>query len=322
METWAEESSTRLASPSYTRAYSPHDWRARSACSSPTAGHHNGNKRLLPRHGPPQLLVFETWWQQENRQHQHMLVEYDTVKQACLLRQPNKTSTLIETNYKGQPIHLDDLHVGASVSALGRSIVLRKASLPTQEWLDDQARQLLKRRRELQTELSKFARIRKRHGAELSRQMYEQISAQAWMNSGNLGGKVNLRHLKQHILELQEQLVEHRTSEAVLGTATLASAESHAEQVPGHTWPAIGEAPRCASCPPLGKLLRTSPLTPQLERHDLLHWLQTVPLAASASKAEKSPYIALTGVKQRERPSRILPQIPQLGAGESAAVGL
>ena len=49
-----------------------------------------------------------------------------------------------------------DLHVGARVDVLGRTVTLRQASLDVITWLDDQARRLILKKQQLEEKLNKF----------------------------------------------------------------------------------------------------------------------------------------------------------------------
>jgi hypothetical protein len=56
----------------------------------------------------------------------------------------------------GELLDVWDLHVGARVDVLGRTVTLRQASLDTITWLDHQARRLIRRKQQLEHSLNKF----------------------------------------------------------------------------------------------------------------------------------------------------------------------
>ncbi|EFJ50725.1 hypothetical protein VOLCADRAFT_116759 [Volvox carteri f. nagariensis] len=231
----------------------------------------------------PPKLVFETWWHEKPQHRVNMHVTYDTLTRRCLAGTYVSLDMEVVTP-SGRPVDEFDLHVGAEVRVAGRKVTLRKPlTLATQVWLDQQARAMLVAKYRIEQELDKFRPV-----VPVPAQYTEPKRAET-LDFGShqhmpAGGRINLRALYDTLLQLAEQLRQHRcrlpplpdsVSERVVAAATSAAG-------PPDWSPERREAERREAEARQRELLELSVSVDDSDwRNDLTHWLDSIPLAAS-----------------------------------------
>mmetsp|Transcript_35984 Transcript_35984/g.49961 ORF Transcript_35984/g.49961 Transcript_35984/m.49961 type:complete len:259 (+) Transcript_35984:117-893(+) len=154
----------------------------------------------------PKIFSFTTWWN-ENGKRVHMLMDYFPETKTWRVKVDVPMSVNIYTR-EGNLLEPYDLHVGARLDVLGRVVTLRKASLDAITWLDDQARSLLKKKLQLETELGKFTHV----PITTTEQVYQHESLTKLNPHYALGGTVNLRGLRDELVHLSDTLEKYRPS--------------------------------------------------------------------------------------------------------------
>ncbi|KAG2445974.1 hypothetical protein HXX76_000577 [Chlamydomonas incerta] len=239
---------------------------------------------------PPQL-VFETWWHEAGKERVHMHITYDTVKRTCTAG-TNVSIALQVTKANDQAIDEYDLHVGAELRIAGRKVTIRKAvTLATLTWLDQQARAMLVAKYRLETELAKFRPIVPVPGqyTEAARAERFDLSTHQHLPAG---GRLNLRALFSWILNLAEQLRQHRVKLPPLPDEVVARVGAAVEALPGPPdWsPDRRETERLAAQADARQRdreaeARAREAHDEAWRNDLMNWLSNIPLAQSCCAA-------------------------------------
>ncbi|GFR44898.1 hypothetical protein Agub_g6243 [Astrephomene gubernaculifera] len=227
----------------------------------------------------PPCLVFETWWY-EGAERVHMHITYDTATRQCTAG-THVTLGMDVTSAAGAPIDEYDLHVGAELRVAGRKVTLRKAiTLPTLIWLDQQARAMLVSKYRLESELAKFRPVVPVLGQYGDAQRAEPFDLSTHQHMP-AGGRINLRALYDTVMSLAEQLKQHRV---------------RLPKLPDVVSERIGSAVEALSAPPDWSPDRRESDRREAEarqrealalppddtwRHDLMNWLNSIPLAAS-----------------------------------------
>mmetsp|Transcript_36119 Transcript_36119/g.69266 ORF Transcript_36119/g.69266 Transcript_36119/m.69266 type:complete len:277 (+) Transcript_36119:240-1070(+) len=160
----------------------------------------------------PKVFTFHTWWT-ESGKRQTMVMDYFTDTRLWRVKVDVPLPVHIYRR-DGQLLEPHDLHVGARVDVLGRTVTLRQASLDARNWLDDQARALLRRKLALEAEVAKFAHVRFTH----TQHLLPHDNGTALNPIHALGGKLNLRGLQQEVAALRETLSHYRPN-VVVGDA-------------------------------------------------------------------------------------------------------
>jgi hypothetical protein len=106
-----------------------------------------------------QVFSFTTWWNEKGTR-QYMTMDYFPVMKTWRVQVDVPLAVNIY-HRSGELLEPYDLHVGARVDCLGRVVTLHQASLDVLNWLDDQAQLLIKKKLELEDEVSKFIHVRK-----------------------------------------------------------------------------------------------------------------------------------------------------------------
>lgn len=211
--------------------------------------------------------------------------------------------------------------MGAELSLVGRKVVLKKASCMTMAWLDAWAKLLLQHKCRLEHQLSKFAPVIPCEGL-----VPHSPCRTDWSSPGlpwaPTGGKVNLRHLRESVALLAARLRQHVCKAAVhlprelqdltpegpynwsidelpqvvcVEPFTPAAKHSTSAQLLGRTFSRHGTLKQL---PSLGH-------TPGGDRpapcnlNNLMSWLQSIPLAASAAQDPYRPAGCLLRVPGR-----------------------
>ena len=135
-----------------------------------------GGGKPAPPIAMPDPLVFYSWWNEEvatppeftpsgqgmgvRRQVRlHFLPRHGTFQ--LFTDDANAALTLAIEHSNGSAVRAIELHVGAKLDVLGRPMTLRSASARTINWIDSEAKRLLKRREGLCSQISKFADVHK-----------------------------------------------------------------------------------------------------------------------------------------------------------------
>ncbi|GLC43822.1 hypothetical protein PLESTB_000912100 [Pleodorina starrii] len=231
----------------------------------------------------PPKLVFETWWHEGPHQRINMHVTYDTATKRCLAGTYVSLDMEVTTP-GGGPVDEFDLHVGAEVRVAGKRVTLRKPlTLATQTWLDQQARAMLVAKYRIEGELSKFRPVVPVPSQYPEPKRAEPIDFGSHQHMP-AGGRVNLRALYDAVLQLAEQLRQHRGRLPPLPDAVGERVAAAAAAAPGPPdWsPERREAERReAEARQREALLASVPSDDHTWRNDLTNWLDGIPLAAS-----------------------------------------
>mmetsp|Transcript_31192 Transcript_31192/g.60182 ORF Transcript_31192/g.60182 Transcript_31192/m.60182 type:complete len:365 (-) Transcript_31192:130-1224(-) len=148
---------------------------------------------------PPPIMRFHTMWFEE-RQAVHMRMDFDTgtkTWEVCVDTPLRVTTSGVD----GRPLTELDLHVGARVHVLGRWVTLRQATRATAEWIDARARQLIDKKLKLEHQLAQFTYVA--DAASHKNRKYHQAVGHKYVA---IGGEINLRALKNEVVELQQAL--------------------------------------------------------------------------------------------------------------------
>jgi len=177
--------------------------------------------------GIPDKLVFNSWWNEEvatppelqrsgtgmGVRKQLQLVFATGPETFQLFLDDHKTAVAIAIEHAdGSPVRPHELFVGKKLDILGRPTTLRSAGAKTIDWIDSEAKRLLRRREWLVEELSKFC--------EVPKAVHEMGFSQLYLNRQNapqraamcpIGGQANLQRLVDEIDALEERLRRYRS---------------------------------------------------------------------------------------------------------------
>mmetsp|Transcript_20930 Transcript_20930/g.35071 ORF Transcript_20930/g.35071 Transcript_20930/m.35071 type:complete len:297 (-) Transcript_20930:69-959(-) len=152
----------------------------------------------------PQVFSFTTWWNEKGTR-QYMTMDYFPEMKTWRVQVDVPLAVNIY-HRSGELLEPYDLHVGARVDCLGRMVTLHQASLDVLNWLDDQAQVLIKKKLELEDEVSKFIHVRRttiqQTSMKLNNFAANPVRAQ--------GGRLNLRGLWNEVIYLQQELHFYR----------------------------------------------------------------------------------------------------------------
>ncbi|GIL70229.1 hypothetical protein Vretimale_3516 [Volvox reticuliferus] len=231
----------------------------------------------------PPKLIFETWWHEGPQRRVAMHVTYDVATKRCLAGTYVSLDMEV-TTLAGAPIDEYDMHVGAEVRVAGRRVTLRKPlTLATQSWLDQQARAMLIAKYRLEQELNKFRPVVPVPAQYTDPKRAETLDFGSHQHMP-AGGRLSLRALYDTLLQLAEQLRQHRgrlppLPDAVSERVTAAAAASSG---PPDWSPERREMERREAEARQREALESAGLPDDSEwRNDLTHWLDSIPLAAS-----------------------------------------
>ncbi|GBF97213.1 hypothetical protein Rsub_10074 [Raphidocelis subcapitata] len=109
--------------------------------------------------GAPGVLQFESWHHEggDGRRARLEVAFHTATGELAVRTDDGFQATLMATGPSGLPIEPWDLHVGASLSILGRRVTLRRAAPATAAWIDAEAARLAAARRRLLEALARFA---------------------------------------------------------------------------------------------------------------------------------------------------------------------
>eukprot|EP00227_Mantoniella_beaufortii_P020357 CAMPEP_0197582480 /NCGR_PEP_ID=MMETSP1326-20131121/5686_1 /TAXON_ID=1155430 /ORGANISM="Genus nov. species nov., Strain RCC2288" /LENGTH=371 /DNA_ID=CAMNT_0043146565 /DNA_START=265 /DNA_END=1376 /DNA_ORIENTATION=- len=206
----------------------------------------------------PAVLHFESWWTEStqtgepfqgievarSQERQYMVLQFHPATRTFWVQgkglathtdlselTPSRTTPLrytapMETTVldrAGRPLEQWDLHVGAELKILGRTVTLRKCSGETMRWLDYQARRLLRTKIRAEKELSKFCFVSFAHphhvglhaplDAHVTKGLARKdpyVAHQAHHTEVPLGGLTHLRSLHNEVEYLIERLSQYR----------------------------------------------------------------------------------------------------------------
>eukprot|EP00877_Chromochloris_zofingiensis_P012667 jgi/Chrzof1/7654/Cz02g31220.t1 len=242
--------------------------------------------------------------------------EYTTQGGAQSAGQPSDSEEEVTVKVKGptgDPIEHWDLHVGAQLDILGKMVVLKKANLSTQQWLDGQAGQLLAQKRALEAEVAKFAPVIHAGGLLPSKPQRSEPYGIRDKDQAPLGGKVNLRHLREDITLLAARLRQHKAHVPLAPEFkdlltegpddwSLESQTPHsfASKTPTRALCSRlltrsytdANLPSTPSLPTLGETPNALSKLTALNRVNLSEWIDSIPLAASAARDKRCLFVA------------------------------
>ena len=115
----------------------------------------------LPAAGAPAALQFRSWWNEcgafgSTRRVVDIKFNVAAGSFEVVIDGDDKVFTVSHIIGRHGPLEAWDLHVGAELDVLGRKTTLMQGSLATTEWIEAQAKRLLKLKARLEAELRKY----------------------------------------------------------------------------------------------------------------------------------------------------------------------
>ena len=168
----------------------------------------------VPMPSMPARMAFQSWWTEggaKGGERVHVGLSFDTASREFTVRIEGRGPPMVVAGAgrSGAPVAPCDLHIGAVVDVLGRKLTLRQVDGATMAWIDASARALIRERRELEDELSKFCIVALTHTS-----IAKSTSAEYHLKKHNahepLGGRSNLRGMMRDIRNLKAQLAKYR----------------------------------------------------------------------------------------------------------------
>ena len=174
----------------------------------------------------PAELVFFSWWNEEmhipdeltpsgfgmgvRRQMELRFLTREGVFQLVTDDSRVPISFRVE-HANGKPLQATELHVGARIDVLGRATTLQRGSAKTSNWIDSEAKRLLRRREALCDELAKFCDVQKALSKRgIGRLYLKHASKPEEKVPTPLGGEINLSRLHAEIHVLEALLKHHK----------------------------------------------------------------------------------------------------------------
>eukprot|EP00964_Phaeocystis_antarctica_P026591 scaffold14984_cov69-Phaeocystis_antarctica.AAC.3 len=188
--------------------------------SDPTLGGPSRSREM------PAELVFFSWWNEElllpdevtpsgfgmglRRQMELRFLTKEGVFQ--LVTDDARVPISFRVDHaNGSPLQATELHVGARIDVLGRATTLQRGSAKTSNWIDSEAKRLLRRREALSDELAKFCDVQKALSKRGVGRLYlKHASKPEEKVPTPLGGETNLSRLHAEIHVLEALLKHHK----------------------------------------------------------------------------------------------------------------